>query len=88
MKLLFLILLAGVGAYFFPQFYEEAEGPCQALETKAIRVNSATSLVGNLALSISDGSVGRQIASEHYPDLPRYIGCVITYYDFPENLRL
>lgn len=88
MKYIILLAMIAAGAYAFPQFYEEADGPCQALETKALRVNAATSMVGNLALSISDGSLGRQIASDNYPDLPQHIGCVITYYDFPENLRL
>lgn len=88
MKFLILLAMVIAGIYAFPQFYEEADGPCQALEKKALRVNSATSIVGNLALSLSDGSVGREIAADHYPDLPRHIGCVITYYDFPDDLRL
>ncbi len=88
--LIFAVILAG-GAYIFPQLYEEVDSPCQALERKALRVNtdaqSASSGLANLLLSATAGSLGREMAADEYPDLPARLGCLATYYNFPEDWR-
>lgn len=89
MKYLFVIALIAVVGYLFPQLYEETNGPCQALEKKAIRANldrsAANSILGGLALSLTDGGLGREMAEEEYPQLPAQFGCIATYYDFPKD---
>lgn len=92
MKLLLLLILILGGGYMFPQVYEEVDGPCQALEKKTLRVNTEDGLenstISNMALAISNGDIGAQIAQDQYPDLPERVGCLAVYYNFPDDLRL
>lgn len=89
MKYLIGIVLIAVAGYLFPQLYEGTNGPCQALEKKSIRANldgaAANSLLGGLALSLTDGGLGREIAEDEYPQLPSRFACIATYYDFPKD---
>ena len=91
MKYLIGLIVILAGAYFFPQIYEEAGNTCQALEKKALRINTdqqtAGSALGGLALSLTNGQLGRDMASDEYPSLPIPLACAVTYYDFPENWR-
>lgn len=91
LKLLGFILVVAGGAYIFPQLYEEQRGPCQALETKAIRLNTegaGRDALSNLAVSLTDGAIARDKVARDYPNLPPRLGCVIAYYNFPEDWRL
>lgn len=89
MKYLLLIVAIAAGAYFFPQLYEEVGSPCLALEKKFMREqNGDTNInqtLSGLALSLTGGKLGEQMADDIYPDLPSRFACVATYYDFPEK---
>jgi len=94
MKLLvLLIVLAGVGIYFYPQVNEQAGSPCAALEKKisAIvqaqlralpagsdpRLAAALNAVRNAAPL---GGLADAYVRERFPALPREIGCVGAYW--------
>jgi len=83
-RLLIAIGLLGAAVYYFPQIREEVGGPCQALEKKAFRdvtdKGSANSVIAGLTLTLTDGSLGRKIAADTYPDIPAPFSCVATYY--------
>ncbi len=89
LKLVFFVAVVAVGGYFFPQVYEKTGTPCQALERKALRVNtdssSASSRIASLTLSLTNGGLGRKMASDRYPNLPAPLDCVATYYNFPAD---
>ncbi len=91
MKYLLGLIAIIVAAYFFPQIYEEAGNSCQALEKKALRLNTdgatAGSALGGLALSLTNGELGRDMAADEYPNVPQPLACVMTYYNFPEDWR-
>ena len=91
MKYLLGLIVIIAAAYFFPQIYEEAGNSCQALEKKALRLNTdgttVGSALGGLALSLTNGELGRDMAEDEYPSLPEPLGCAVTYYNFPENWR-
>lgn len=92
MKYIVGLIVILAAAYFFPQIYEEAGNTCQALEKKALRINTngttAGSALGGLALSLTNGELGRDMAKDEYPSLPRPLACAVTYYNFPEDFRL
>lgn len=91
MKFFILLVLVLAGAYMFPQVYEEVDSPCQALEKKVLRMNvdggAARSPFANLALSLTGGNLGAEMAADQYPDLPERVACLATYYDFPDDWR-
>ncbi len=91
MKILVFLILATVAIYMFPQVYEGVGTPCHALESKAMRVNagsgSQNTILGSMALSLTNGQLGREMAADQYPDLPERLACVATYFDFPEDWR-
>ncbi len=91
MKYLLGLIVIIVAAYFFPQIYEETGNSCQALEKKFVRLNTdaatAGSALGGLALSLTNGDLGRDMAKDEYPSLPRPAACVVAYYNFPEDWR-
>ena len=89
MKFLIFLILILAGSYLFPQLYEEVDGPCQALEKKLVRDNTEkgleNSLLSNVVLSLSNGDLGRRIATDEFPKLPSRIGCLAVYYNVPED---
>ena len=92
MKYIFFLAVILAGGYFFPQIAESKGGPCQAFEAKLtenIRAkdDGAGVLAGVLA-GISDGELGKRIASREYPDLPDSLACSWAYYALnPEKIR-
>lgn len=81
----YLLAIASlIGVFFFPQVYEEANGPCQALEKKILRIYSdstfAGSIIGGIGLALTDGEMGQAHAENKYPRLPKPLNCVIAYY--------
>jgi len=91
LKFIGFVVVLGAAAYLFPQLYEEQRGPCQALEVKAIRVNTESNgrnALSNLAVTLTDGAIAREKVKDLYPNLPPRIGCIVAYYDFPDDWRL
>ena len=82
--LIFLILLV-LGLFFYPNFAEEKDSACSALENKLFRIinkdNEASSLLTLLIPTLSDGYIARTMIQERYPDLPPSIGCIVYYYE-------
>ena len=82
--LIFLILLV-LGLFFYPNFAEEKDSACSALENKLFRIvnidNETSSLLTLLIPTLSDGFIVRAAIHERYSDLPPTIGCIVTYYE-------
>ncbi len=84
MKYIALLVAILLGTYFYPQIAESTGGPCQALEAKVVTEirgeNSEAGLLAGLVSGISNGELGKQLATQEYPDLPVSLACVRGYY--------
>lgn len=94
MKLLvLLIVLAGVGIYFYPQFNEQAAGPCPALEKRVARVVQSqladlpasadprlTAALTAVRTALPLGGVAQAYVHDRFPALPAQIACVGAYW--------
>ena len=94
MKLLILlIVLAGVGIYFYPGLNEHADGPCLALEKRVGRMvqeqigalppGSDPRLLAALTAvrnALPIGGVADAYVLDRFPALPPNIGCVGAYW--------
>ncbi len=88
-KFFILLILILAGGYFFPQVYEDVDGPCQAVEKKLVRDKTENglenSVISNLVLGLSNGDLGAGIAEDKFPKLPTRLGCLASYYDSAED---
>ncbi|HIP22028.1 MAG TPA: hypothetical protein EYG79_00285 [Rhodobacteraceae bacterium] len=84
MKYLFFLAVFVIGAYFAPQILESKGGPCQAFEAKLTgeigAQNDNAGLLTGIASSISNGELGKRIATREYDSLPAGLACVRAYY--------
>ena len=84
MKYLFALIVFVIGAYFAPQILESKGGPCQAFEAKLSGdiggQDQNAGLLAGLVSGISDGELGKQIATREYEGLPAGLACVRAYY--------
>ncbi len=93
MKYLLALIVFVTGAYFYPQIIESKGGPCQAFEAKLTgeiggQDQNAGLLLG-LASGVSNGELGKQIATREYEGLPSGLACVRAYYTLnKDNIRL
>ncbi len=87
LKLLFFLILLVLGLFFYPNFAEDKDSACSALESKVFRVVNedneveVSPLLSNLIPTVSDGYIARTMIQERYPDLPPSIGCIVYYYE-------
>ncbi len=84
MKYLFVLIVIAIGAYFYPQIIESKGGPCQAFEAKLTgeiggQDQNAGLLLG-IASGVSNGELGKRIATREYEGLPAGLACVRAYY--------
>lgn len=74
MKYLFALIVVVIGVYFAPQILESKGGPCQAFEAKLSGEigdqDQNAGLVAGLVSGLSDGELGRRIATREYENLP------------------
>ncbi len=92
MKYFIALVVFVIGAYFYPQIIESKGGPCQAFEAKLSGELSAqdqnAGLLAGLVSGISDGEIGKRIATREYESLPTGLACVRAYYTLDsENIR-
>ena len=93
MKYVLLLALVIVGGYFYPQIAESKGGPCQAFEAKITNEidgkNTTARLLAGLVSGVSNGDLGRKIATREYQDLPAPLACVRAYYTLnPKEIRM
>ncbi len=93
MKYLFALIVFVIGAYFLPQILESKGGPCQAFEAKLTDEISGqdqnTGLLLGLASGVSNGELGKRIATREYDGLPTGLACVRAYYTLnTDDIRL
>ena len=93
MKYIFILIVFVIGAYFAPQILESKGGPCQAFEAKISGdiggQDQNAGLLAGLVSGISDGELGKQIATREYDSLPVGLACVRAYYTLDtDDLRL
>ena len=84
MKYLFVLIVFVIAAYFYPQIIESKGGPCQAFEAKLTgelggQDQNAGLLLG-IASGVSNGELGKRIATREYESLPTGLACVRAYY--------
>jgi len=89
MKYFIALVVFVVAAYFYPQIIESKGGPCQAFEAKltgeiGAQDQNAGLLLG-LASGVSNGELGKRIATREYEDLPTGLACVRAYYTLDTN---
>lgn len=92
MKYLISLVVILIGTYFYPQIAESKGGPCQAFEAKLSgeigNEDANAGLLAGLVSGISDGELGRQIATREYESLPASLACVRAYYTLDsEDIR-
>ena len=89
MKYLALLAAIVIGAYFYPQIAESKGGPCQAFEAKLSgdigQQDANAGLIAGLVSGVTDGELGKRIATREYPDLPVSLACVRAYYTLDSN---
>ncbi len=89
MKYFIALVVFVVAAYFYPQIIESKGGPCQAFEAKLTgeiggQDQNAGLLLG-LASGVSNGELGKRIATREYDGLPTGLACVRAYYTLDTN---
>ena len=89
MKYFIALVVFVAAAYFYPQIIESKGGPCQAFEAKltgeiGAQDQNAGLLLG-LASGVSNGELGKRIATREYEDLPTGLACVRAYYTLDTN---
>ena len=92
MKYAVILIIIMVGGYFYPQIAESTGGPCQALEAKFVNEirnkDGNAGMVAGLVSGVSDGELGKQMATRDYPGWPTTLACVRGYYALdPNNLN-
>ena len=84
MKYLIALIVFVIGAYFAPQILESKGGPCQAFEAKLSDdiggQDQNAGLLAGLVSGISNGELGKKIATREYEGLPTGLACVRAYY--------
>lgn len=84
MKYAIALAVILTGIYFYPQIAESKGGPCQAFEAKISddigNGDANARMLAGLVSGISDGEIGRQIATREYQSLPASLACVRAYY--------
>ena len=92
-KFVFGLLAVAVVGYFLPQILESKGGPCQAFEAKLAdslgNGDPNASLIMGLVSGVSDGELGRQVATREFESLPASLACVRAYYTLDkDDIRL
>lgn len=92
MKYFIALVVFVVAAYFYPQIIESKGGPCQAFEAKLSGEiggqGQNAGLLAGLVSGISDGELGKRIATREYDGLPAGLACVRAYYTLDSsNIR-
>ncbi len=94
MRLLILLALVAGGAWFAPQFAEDAQGPCPALERRVAELvkvettrlpGSASGIAGLLsalqgAANASGGAIAQAYVRDRFPLLPPDLACVAAWW--------
>jgi len=84
MKYFIALVVFVVAAYFYPQIIESKGGPCQAFEAKLTGEISGqdqnAGLLLGLASGVSNGELGKRVATREYDSLPTGLACVRAYY--------
>jgi len=93
MKYLLILAIIIVGGYFYPQIAESKGGPCQAFEAKiADEIGGQdpnAGLLASLVSGLSNGDLGRQIATREYQSIPASFACIRAYYTLdPKDIRM
>jgi len=92
MKYFSALVVFVIAAYFYPQIIESKGGPCQAFEAKLSDdiggQNQNAGLLAGLVTGLSNGELGKQIATREYDSLPTGLACVRAYYTLNrDNIR-
>ncbi len=89
MKYFIALVVFVVAAYFYPQIIESKGGPCQAFEAKLSGEiggqDQNAGLLAGLVSGLSDGELGKRIATREYEGLPTGLACVRAYYTLDGN---
>lgn len=93
MKYLFVLIVIVASAYFYPQIIESKGGPCQAFEAKLMDelggADRNAGLLLGLASGVSNGELGKRVATREYESLPTGLACVRAYYTLnADDIRL
>lgn len=84
MKYVLLLAIVMVGGYYYPQIAESKGGPCQAFEAKIANdvegQGTNAGLLARMVSGISNGDLGRRIATREYQSIPDSLACVRAYY--------
>ena len=86
MKILLTLVVLAACAVFYPQFNEDVDSSCAALEKKIVRLvtenKDTSSLITSLILkAIPGGAVTSEMIKTKYPNFPPAVGCSIFYYE-------
>ena len=86
LRIVSLIILMIAGILFYPQFNEDADSSCSALEKRGARLmvkdgaGLDLAIAGLLLRGLSNGMISRELIKSEYPNLPPIIGCSFYYY--------
>ena len=91
MKVLFVLLVAvAAGLYAYPTWHEQTATACQALDKRTAEIANASMRSGSPYANGQDtsssvmydasGGVAAAAVGSSIPDMPRSLGCVVSYW--------